>query len=85
VGDLCQRVERDGRVVGIEQPVDAGAAGIQAFSHFDFADLLPTHCLFQFMGDLELDRRRAAIFKNSLLGQKIFEIGPDMFALYGIT
>jgi len=37
--DLGHRVERDRRVGRIEQTVDAGAAGFEAFCHFGLADV----------------------------------------------
>ena len=75
-------VERDGRVIGIEQAINTRSAGFEALRHFSLGDFLLIHSLFELMSELELDCGCPAFFENSVGFEKIVEIRTQMFFLH---
>jgi hypothetical protein len=79
---FSHRVQRDGRVLGIEQAIDPRSAGLKPFGNFRLADLALIHGFPQFMSNFELDRRSPALLKHALIREKILELGTQMFSLH---
>ena len=66
MGRLKERIELNGRVLRIKQPVQLGPAGLHAPGHFAFGDLSGFHGLENLGGQNPLHRAGGDIFVKSL-------------------
>jgi hypothetical protein len=73
-----QRVQRNSGILRIEQPVQRSAAGLHAFSHSRFAEMVFFHRGLDLIGKDLLERLLLALFQNALRRQEVVKSGTDL-------
>ena len=84
-GDLFQKLERDGGMVGCKQPVERGRAGLHAARQFRAGDAAALHLAFKLPRDDALERADFALRQQAIVLEEVVEIRTDVLSFHGAT
>ena len=83
-GDLLQKLERDGGVVGREQEVERGGAGFHAARQLRAGDAAALHLALKLPRDHALERAGLTPGQQSVLLEEVVEIRTEVLAFHGM-